>query len=612
MKELSFSAVLSWLLVSFCLFLSARCVYSTAVIPICGYPTTVVDMTYVCYYTHFSRQNSETLEHLLYRMASNCTLTDWCKSFDTDGYMYDYEVGATISPPCGIMTEVGNVIYYKPSTPTSCPPPSPPSPSPPSPLPPSPSPPSPSPPSPSPPSPLPPSPSPPSPSPPSPSPSYPLPPSPSPPSPSPPSPSPPSPPPPSPSPPSPSPPSPSPPSPLPPSPSPPSPSPPSPSPPSPLPPSPSPPSPSPPSPSPPSPLPPSPSPPSPSPPSPSPPSPLPPSPPPPSPRPPSPSPPPPPPPPRRYPLPPPSTPPSPAPHPPPSSPPSPSPPTSEAPSPSSSPSLPPSSPPPQTLPSPQPPSPLPSPPAASPPLPSPPSPPPPFPPPPPSPSPPLPASPPPRHPSPPPPTPPPPSPPPPQPSPPTPPPPPNMYWATSASGPSDPSASSTQPGSASLLAGLPSGRLARITRTATCGPAPSVSWVPTLAVPRYVVAYFNQTPAARGAQVAAVELYVTNKGSLNPAIASIDLLLKGTTNKQQGITQRWVTMYVGGSSDPPLSCPGLNRFVVPAAPALQPPQTNAGLNACEVVAVRVTVSNATVAAKSELPHLAAVGLRLLG
>ncbi|GFR51609.1 hypothetical protein Agub_g14034 [Astrephomene gubernaculifera] len=127
--------------------------------------------------------------------------------------------------------------------------------------------------------------------------------------------------------------------------------------------------------------------------------------------------------------------------------------------------------------------------------------------------------------------------------------------------------------------------------------------------PRYVVAYFNHTPAARSGQVASVVLYVTNKGTLNPAIASIDLLLRLATAggaNSNSREQQWVTLY-SGSTGQQLTCPGLNYFAVSAAAAM----TSAiEFNTADVIAVRINVNGATVSMKSELPHLAAVGLQL--
>ncbi|GFR44198.1 hypothetical protein Agub_g5381 [Astrephomene gubernaculifera] len=363
-----------------------------------------------------------------------------------------------------------------------------------------------------------------------------------------------------------------------------------------------PPSPSPPSPSPPSPSPPSPSPPSPSPPSPSPPSPSPPSPSPPSPSPPSPSPPPPPPPPRNQQTPPaspaalsPHTPPSSPSQPPPASPPPPSPvPPSPPthPSPSPSPQTPPRSSLPPTSPSPLPSSPPSSPlPRTPPPTPSPtsPSPPPPSPPPThPTKS----LSPPPRRLR---------SPPPP--SQPSPPPPAPMYWATSAFGPFDVNGTSTAPGSVSKLVGPPS---SQVTDIKACRAALALGWVATIKNPRYVVASFNQTPAALVSQLAAVKLYVLSSGTLSPAISSIELLLR--TPGAHNDTPQEVTMYAGGAQQS-LKCAALNQFAL-VPDALQPRMTADALNTAEVVAVRIRANNQITNNKADLPVLAAVGLEL--
>ncbi|GFR43995.1 hypothetical protein Agub_g5141 [Astrephomene gubernaculifera] len=362
--------------------------------------------------------------------------------------------------------------------------------------------------------------------------------------------------------------------------------------------------------------------------------------PPPSPKPPSPKPPPPPPPPRIRPPPPPRPPsprpPSPPPYPsplppapkPPSPPPSPQPPSPPSPKPPSP--LPPSppSPPPSPLPpspqppSPRPPSPPPSPsppsprpPSPPPPTPAPPSPPPPSPPPPsppppsprpPSPSPPSPLPPSPEPPSPPPPSPAPPSPDPP-PSPPSPPPPPVVYWATSAAGPKFTGAD--HPGSASFVVGPPGPFLMN---GKGCRPSADYAWVPTRETPRSLIAYYGQSPAARVSQVAAVVVFVANRGSLDPAITAIDLQLRTIRGQQK--TQAgtfWVNLYKGGIGQE-LTCPGLNHFDLSSSAATGANGTLAKFKDAEMVGVRINVLNAVVAAKADLPHLAAVGLQLLG
>ncbi|GFR52172.1 hypothetical protein Agub_g14705 [Astrephomene gubernaculifera] len=176
----------------------------------------------------------------------------------------------------------------------------------------------------------------------------------------------------------------------------------------------------------------------------------------------------------------------------------------------------------------------------------------------------------------------------------------SVYWTSYALGPNDPSSSNGQAGSVSNLAGPPA---PQVVAAKTCKPAPAFSWVPTKVAPRYVVAYFNQTPAARVNQVTSVLLYVLNVGSLDPAFTSIDLLLRVPG---QG-TSRWVTLYTGISSQQ-LTCPGINRFALSVA-SLQPQMPLVAVS--EVSAVRVNVNGAYISSKSDLPHLAAVGLQLL-
>ncbi|GFR43101.1 hypothetical protein Agub_g3943, partial [Astrephomene gubernaculifera] len=172
----------------------------------------------------------------------------------------------------------------------------------------------------------------------------------------------------------------------------------------------------------------------------------------------------------------------------------------------------------------------------------------------------------------------------------------------------DPSGSSTSPGSVSRLVGAPGADVTRKSRT--CKAAAPLAWVPTLAAPRTLAVYFNQTPAAKVGQVGAVALYVLNKGSLDPAITAIDLLLQTASTQQQ----QWATMYTGGQGQrPQLTCPGLNHFPLSAAAlaAVQPQLTSAEVLAAEVVGVRLHVNEDHLTNKADLPHLAAVGLKLL-
>ncbi|GFR42426.1 hypothetical protein Agub_g3330, partial [Astrephomene gubernaculifera] len=187
----------------------------------------------------------------------------------------------------------------------------------------------------------------------------------------------------------------------------------------------------------------------------------------------------------------------------------------------------------------------------------------------------------------------------------SPPPPPITYWATSASTAKDPLGSSTSGGSVAKLLGAPNANVLKAVAKGVCKPGDTANrWIPSLETPRTAVLYFNQTPAAKVSRVGAVVAYVLNRGTIDPAIASIELLLQTPSQQQQ-----WVTFYTGSSSGQQLTCPGLNRFPVSAA-ALKPPVSAAVFAAAEVMGVRLNVGAGVTSDKANLPQMAAVGLQM--
>ncbi|KXZ43185.1 hypothetical protein GPECTOR_99g820 [Gonium pectorale] len=126
-----------------------------------------------------------------------------------------------------------------------------------------------------------------------------------------------------------------------------------------------------------------------------------------------------------------------------------------------------------------------------------------------------------------------------------------------------------------------------------------------MTAPRWVVANFNQSPAATGARVSEVLVYILN---LDPAIAnpitSISLLMQS-----QGVSSTVaVLVYTSGSQA--LSCPALNRFKVNATLVSATSLSLAAFQASTVAGVRVDMT-AAAAAKQQLPHIAGIGLQLV-
>ncbi|GFR41633.1 hypothetical protein Agub_g2360, partial [Astrephomene gubernaculifera] len=193
----------------------------------------------------------------------------------------------------------------------------------------------------------------------------------------------------------------------------------------------------------------------------------------------------------------------------------------------------------------------------------------------------------------------------------SPPPPPITYWATSASTAKDPLGFSTTGGAVAKLLGAPNANVLKAIAKGVCKPGDAANrWIPSLETPRTAVLYFNQTPAAKVSRVGAVVAYVLNRGTIDPAIASIELLLQTPSQQATNATQQqWVNIYRGSSSDQQLTCPGLNRFPVSAA-ALQPPVSAAVFAAAEVVGVRLNVGAGATSNKANLPQMAAMGLQM--
>eukprot|EP00198_Chlamydomonas_reinhardtii_P005517 XP_001694853.1 predicted protein [Chlamydomonas reinhardtii] len=150
-------------------------------------------------------------------------------------------------------------------------------------------------------------------------------------------------------------------------------------------------------------------------------------------------------------------------------------------------------------------------------------------------------------------------------------------------------------------------------------------------------------PTIRLSSVRRLGVYVLNLGSLSPAITRIDLLLlpeaeaasaanaslaparpgsaAGAAGAQQGLLPVAVPVYTGISGGKALQCPALNWFVVKpkavaraaakAATALGGTnRRSGGAQAWVVAGARLSVNNAPVAGRPELPNIHALGLEL--
>ena len=229
----------------------------------------------------------------------------------------------------------------------------------------------------------------------------------------------------------------------------------------------------------------------------------------------------------------------------------------------------------------------------------------------------------------------------------------DVVWAAFAVGPTDPAGTHTQPGAASRLLGEPRAGAAN---SASCSSDLGMrSWLPTLSAPRWVAVRFAAPssaasggngpaiPTIRLSSVRRLGVYVLNLGSLSPAITRIDLLLlpeaeaasaanaslaparpgsaAGAAGAQQGLLPVAVPVYTGISGGKALQCPALNWFVVKpkavaraaakAATALGGTnRRSGGAQAWVVAGARLSVNNAPVAGRPELPNIHALGLEL--
>ncbi|KAG2423240.1 hypothetical protein HXX76_015496 [Chlamydomonas incerta] len=224
-----------------------------------------------------------------------------------------------------------------------------------------------------------------------------------------------------------------------------------------------------------------------------------------------------------------------------------------------------------------------------------------------------------------------------------------VVWAAFAVGPTDPDGTHAQPGAASRLLGEP--RAGAASRTQCASDSGAASWLPTLSSPRWVAVRFAAPSTTTVTSAAALPLpllssvrrlgvYVLNLGALSPAVTRIDLLLlpaaaagaaanvslaparPGSAAGAGGqVLPVAVPVYsAGGLRKNAFECPALNwiavqpkalaRAAAKAATAMGGKKAAARAQVWVVAGARLSVNNAPVAGRQELPNIHALGLEL--
>ena len=116
-----------------------------------------------------------------------------------------------------------------------------------------------------------------------------------------------------------------------------------------------------------------------------------------------------------------------------------------------------------------------------------------------------------------------------------------------------------------------------------CGMNVAIAWVPTMARPRKLEVFYNQSVVLF--QVDAVVVVVVNVGSQRPALASLDLQLDDGS---------FLTVFKATAASPQPTCLAENTYAVPAALRTGPAASR------RVVGVRLHPTQARVKSKQEL------------
>ncbi|KXZ44107.1 hypothetical protein GPECTOR_73g628 [Gonium pectorale] len=144
-----------------------------------------------------------------------------------------------------------------------------------------------------------------------------------------------------------------------------------------------------------------------------------------------------------------------------------------------------------------------------------------------------------------------------------------------------------------------------------CRPSPKLAWNPSATGARYADVYFASAPeGATAPQATALVLWVLYGGTLDPPIASVQLLVR-PLEARSGSNPQPVTVFSGrpGQLSGLLRCPG--DSALPLAWTASSGMTRSRFRSAALVGVRIHVNNGSVAGPgAELPHIAAVGLQL--
>ncbi|KXZ51540.1 hypothetical protein GPECTOR_12g503 [Gonium pectorale] len=159
-------------------------------------------------------------------------------------------------------------------------------------------------------------------------------------------------------------------------------------------------------------------------------------------------------------------------------------------------------------------------------------------------------------------------------------------------------------GAANNLVGDPV-KKPKVMKVKKCSKQSDIAWVPPKGAPRWVIAYYNQTPAPVIATTDGIILYTLNRGNLVPPIKEISILVQPA---KAGAPVVEAFMAVGADLKG-IACPGPTRFGLSFA---QPPagMTVEELSASTIKGVKIQLNDTSVVRKYELAHIAGVGLAL--
>ncbi|GLI71172.1 hypothetical protein VaNZ11_016278, partial [Volvox africanus] len=200
---------------------------------------------------------------------------------------------------------------------------------------------------------------------------------------------------------------------------------------------------------------------------------------------------------------------------------------------------------------------------------------------------------------------------PPSPRPPPPPPPlPPVVWATSASGGQP---QGTTDGATKVI-GAPQKAVLKL-RSCDVRPSAALGWTPggRKASSRFLAVSFDRNPPITGAQARSVGVYLIYTGYLRPLVTAVKLLvvLDAEVQANNAVTVP-IFDITRGDISPVLVCPGPTHFNISASIVTKRSSVSkSAFSAAAIVGARVEFSEAPVAAVTDLPMVAAVGLYTL-